>query len=60
MAKRQTKPKRTAQPHVMFEGAKKKVRNCPKCGPGNALAQHTGRLTCGKCGYTEFMSKKKE
>ena len=57
MAKRQLKPKKQVQPHTMFEGAKKKSRNCPKCGPGYTLAKHNNRLTCGKCGYTEFVKK---
>ncbi|MCL4343580.1 MAG: 30S ribosomal protein S27ae [Thaumarchaeota archaeon] len=29
---------------------------CPKCGNGTFLAQHKNRLTCGKCGYTEYLS----
>ena len=31
--------------------------NCPKCGPGVYLAQHQGRTSCGRCGYTEFAKK---
>ncbi|AEH60358.1 Ribosomal protein S27a [Methanosalsum zhilinae DSM 4017] len=27
---------------------------CPRCGQGVFLAEHKNRLTCGKCGYTEF------
>ncbi len=27
---------------------------CPKCGPGVFLAKHKGRVSCGKCGYSEF------
>jgi len=27
---------------------------CPKCGPGTFMATHNGRVSCGKCGYTEF------
>jgi small subunit ribosomal protein S27Ae len=27
---------------------------CPKCGPGIFIAAHGDRLSCGKCGYTEF------
>ena len=30
---------------------------CPKCGSGVFLAEHSNRLTCGKCGYTEFKKK---
>lgn len=29
-------------------------RECPKCGPGTFMAQHADRVSCGKCGYTEF------
>ncbi|MDI3502065.1 MAG: ubiquitin-small subunit ribosomal protein S27Ae [Archaeoglobi archaeon] len=31
---------------------------CPKCGAGVFLARHEDRLSCGKCGYTEFIKKK--
>ena len=31
-------------------------RHCPKCGAGVFLAEHKNRLSCGKCGYTEFKS----
>ena len=34
-------------------------RNCPKCGDGYFLADHKDRLSCGKCGYTEFKTKGK-
>ena len=29
-------------------------RDCPKCGAGVFMAQHADRVSCGKCGYTEF------
>ena len=32
-------------------------QHCPKCGPGTFLAQHADRLSCGRCGYTEFSKK---
>ncbi len=32
--------------------AKKPV--CPRCGDGVFLAEHSERMSCGKCGYTEF------
>lgn len=32
-------------------------KNCPRCGAGVFLAEHKDRLTCGKCGYTEFKKK---
>jgi small subunit ribosomal protein S27Ae len=31
-------------------------RHCPKCGDGFFLAVHKNRISCGKCGYTEFKS----
>ncbi len=37
----------------------KKSKECIKCGPGIFLAQHKDRFSCGKCGYTEFISKAK-
>ncbi|MHC1631815.1 MAG: 30S ribosomal protein S27ae [Methanotrichaceae archaeon] len=33
---------------------KRKRQFCPRCGNGVFLAEHKNRLTCGKCGYTEF------
>jgi small subunit ribosomal protein S27Ae len=35
-------------------------KSCPKCGDGVFLADHKDRLSCGKCGYTEFKGKKPE
>jgi len=35
-------------------------RHCPKCGDGFFLADHKDRLSCGKCGYTEFKKTGKE
>jgi len=54
--------KKKFQPHNLYEKAgnelKRKNKTCPKCGKGYFLAKHANRLTCGKCGYTEFISKK--
>lgn len=36
----------------------RKAQSCPRCGDGVFLANHADRLSCGKCGYTEY--KKKE
>ena len=33
-------------------------KHCPKCGPGVYLGEHKDRISCGKCGYTEFIKKK--
>ena len=32
-------------------------QSCPKCGPGTFMGKHGDRLSCGRCGYTEFMKK---
>ena len=29
-------------------------RDCPRCGRGVFMAEHKDRLSCGKCGFTEF------
>jgi small subunit ribosomal protein S27Ae len=60
--KQQPAKKPKAKPiHTLYEVSgntvKRKNRTCPKCGKGNFLAQHKDRLTCGKCGYTEFSKK---
>jgi small subunit ribosomal protein S27Ae len=54
--------KKEKKPHTLYEisgsAIKRKNRSCPKCGPGYSMAKHKDRTTCGKCGYTEFVSKK--
>lgn len=35
-------------------------KNCPRCGPGIFLMKAKDRLHCGKCRYTEFISRKEE
>lgn len=35
----------------------RKNKCCPKCGDGVFLAEHKDRVSCGKCGYTEFKKK---
>ena len=41
-----------------IEGDKisRKKRFCPKC-EGSSLAEHADRVSCGRCGYTEFSKK---
>ena len=29
-------------------------RHCPRCGTGVLMAEHRDRVSCGRCGYTEF------
>ncbi|MEM5797896.1 MAG: 30S ribosomal protein S27ae [Candidatus Aenigmatarchaeota archaeon] len=33
---------------------KRERRTCPRCGAGVFLAEHKGRLYCGRCAYTEI------
>jgi small subunit ribosomal protein S27Ae len=37
----------------------RKLRSCPRCGPGTFLAEHYDRISCGKCGYAEFKRQNK-
>jgi small subunit ribosomal protein S27Ae len=37
----------------------KRERSCPRCGPGIFLMKAENRSYCGKCHYTEFISKAK-
>ncbi|HZD34970.1 MAG TPA: 30S ribosomal protein S27ae [Nitrososphaeraceae archaeon] len=34
-------------------------RDCPRCGKGVFMAEHKDRLSCGKCGFTEFSKRSK-
>lgn len=54
MAKK-PKPKNKApsKRYEKYDGGKAKAKTCPKCGPGIFLAEHSDRLTCGKCSYME-------
>jgi small subunit ribosomal protein S27Ae len=59
MAEKKKKPAVRKSNYYVIEGDKlKRVRRtCPKCGPGVFLAVHKDRVSCGKCGYTEFIKK---
>lgn len=39
---------------------KRKKKPCPRCGAGTWLAEHQGRLYCGRCHYTEFEKKSED
>ena len=58
MKKRQRQRRRKMNKRELYEvqGDKliRKKRTCPKCGDGVFMAEHADRLSCGKCGYTEF------
>lgn len=42
---------------VQGEKLTRTKRDCPRCGKGIFMAEHKDRLTCGKCGFTEFTHK---
>ncbi|HYA32625.1 MAG TPA: 30S ribosomal protein S27ae [Candidatus Bathyarchaeia archaeon] len=39
---------------VSEDQVQRKRQACPRCGEGVFLAEHKDRLSCGKCGYTQF------
>jgi small subunit ribosomal protein S27Ae len=50
------KKKTTSQKWKKYSVSQDKIvkkRFCPKCGPGIFLAEHSDRVSCGMCGYTE-------
>lgn len=58
--KKPHKNKPTGKKYSMYtlEGdSVKRAKSCPRCGPGIFLASGQGRLHCGKCHYTEFLTK---
>ena len=58
MGKTKKGVKRPSKIYALYEkegdSVKRKSNFCPKCGNGVFLATHKERVTCGKCGYTEF------
>jgi len=62
--KKQKKTKKTSAKYKSYSPAgdtvKRKNQFCPKCGVGVFMAKHKDRATCGKCGYMEKSSVKKE
>ena len=60
-AKRKGKNKPTSKKFKFYkiEGdTVKRDKYCPRCGPGVFLMKAKDRLYCGKCHFTEFLSKK--
>lgn len=50
--------------HNLFEidptgKIKRKNKKCPRCGVFMARHKQPDRWSCGKCGYTEFITTKK-
>ncbi|MFH1473504.1 MAG: 30S ribosomal protein S27ae [Candidatus Aenigmatarchaeota archaeon] len=42
-----------------YKDGKAQGKWCPRCGPGVFLATHKGRVTCGRCKYSEIEIAKK-
>ncbi|MFW5704794.1 MAG: 30S ribosomal protein S27ae [Nanoarchaeota archaeon] len=59
MTKAKEKKKSTA-PSKKWDMLKEGRKNCPKCGKGVYMGKYSNpeRFHCGKCSYTEFLSKK--
>ena len=62
MADKEPKPKQiriAKKDYYKLEGNKlsRSRKHCTKCGPGVFMAEHANRVSCGKCGYTEFKKK---
>ena len=57
--KKKKKKTRTLSSYYKIEGGtlQRKLKTCPRCGPGVFLAEHYDRFACGKCGYAEFRHK---
>jgi len=53
-------PRKAKKDCYKLEGDKltRTKKHCPKCGPGVFMAEHANRVSCGKCGYTEFRKGK--
>jgi small subunit ribosomal protein S27Ae len=56
---KQKTPRTAKKDYFKVEGGKvaRTRKHCPKCGPGVFMAEHENRVSCGKCGYTEFKKK---
>ena len=58
--KKRHKNKPTSKKYTKYKIQGDKVtreRSCSRCGPGDFLMNSQGRLYCGKCHYSEVMTK---
>ncbi len=57
--KKKKKKTRGLSSYYKIEGGalQRKLKTCPRCGPGVFLAEHYDRFACGKCGYAEYKAK---
>ncbi len=59
--KKPHKNKPTSKKYTKYTVSGDKVtrkKMCPRCGPGIFLMETSNRVYCGKCHYSEFISKK--
>jgi len=56
--KNQPTSKKYSKYKVEGDKVVRNAKNCPRCGPGVFLMSAKDRDYCGKCHYTEFVSKK--
>jgi small subunit ribosomal protein S27Ae len=54
-----------SKPHKYYKVGKdgkitRERRFCSRCGDGVFMAEHSDRVACGKCGFTEFKPTRKE
>lgn len=52
--KKVEKTKKSAYYKVSGSTLTRAKKNCPKCGAGVFLAEHKDRVSCGRCGFTEW------
>ena len=69
MAKEKKSAKKGKKPHKNKPTSRKyrkykivgdkitREKNCPRCGPGVFLMKTPDRVYCGKCHYSEFVTK---
>jgi small subunit ribosomal protein S27Ae len=58
--KKKKKTRGISSYYKITDGAlQRKLKTCPRCGPGFFLAEHYDRFACGKCGYAEFRKRDK-
>lgn len=63
MAKAAAAPKKAIQKRDAYKAEGDRLTRtkpvCPKCGPGVFMAVHKDRVSCGRCGHTEYNDEKK-
>lgn len=55
--KKKSPLQKSALYEIKDDKIERKNKICPRCGPGTFMADHGDRLSCGKCGYTEWKQK---